>query len=184
MEDFQEFYFIRHGETDWNVQGLMQGHTDIDLNDLGRQQAKLCVELLGPLGITAIVSSPLRRCFDTSTIIHAGLALKTEIITDDRLKERCFGPFEGKHRDTAPQTPDGRIADTDGIEAFDDVKVRARTAIAEHLAALPGERVCFVSHGGVGAALAEDFCDVAIRLPNAHPFHFIQENGVWQSLKM
>ena len=55
------FWFLRHGETDWNAQGLSQGHTDIPLNAVGLAQAERAARTLEGLGIASVVSSPLSR---------------------------------------------------------------------------------------------------------------------------
>lgn len=97
-------YFIRHGETDWNRAGRLQGQTETDLNDLGRSQAArngaaLC-DLLGHYGIDAadlgFVASPMKRTRQTADIVRGALDLKElDYPTDDRLKEITFGEFEG-----------------------------------------------------------------------------------------
>ena len=91
------FWFLRHGETDWNARGLSQGHTDIPLNATGIAQAHAAAPLLRNRGITAIVSSPLSRAYDTAVIAGEVLGLPVEI--DDDLREVGFGAKEGQ-----PQT--------------------------------------------------------------------------------
>ena len=60
------FWFLRHGETDWNARNLSQGNTDIPLNEVGRAQAVNAAKLLRTRGIRSIVSSPLSRAHDTA----------------------------------------------------------------------------------------------------------------------
>lgn len=88
-----ELYFVRHGQTDWNAQGKIQGSTDIPLNDTGREQAMEAQKKLNDVLFNHAISSPLVRAYETAQIILNDRPL--EIITDDRLKERDFGECEG-----------------------------------------------------------------------------------------
>src|SRR5688572_16900664 len=83
----------RHGNTDWNAQGRVQGQTDVPLNDLGRQQAVDAAELLVRLKPDVIVASDLRRAVDTAAALGAltGLSVRP----DPRLRERFFGDWQG-----------------------------------------------------------------------------------------
>jgi broad specificity phosphatase PhoE len=88
------FWFLRHGETDWNAQNLSQGAVDIPLNETGLAQARSASLLLRGRGIRAIISSPLSRARVTADIAAAQLGLSVQI--DDGLKEVAFGVMEGK----------------------------------------------------------------------------------------
>lgn len=88
-----KLYVVRHGETDWNKAKLMQGNTDICLNEVGIQQAKHISEKLKNINFDFCYSSPLSRAFDTASIICDG---KVDIQIDNRLEERELGEFEGK----------------------------------------------------------------------------------------
>lgn len=97
-------YFIRHGETDWNVAGRLQGRRDIPLNDKGRVQAAHCGKILRDLfaqrGLDAVdldyVSSPLVRATETLALARIALGLPRDgATTDDRLAEIAFGDWEG-----------------------------------------------------------------------------------------
>ncbi len=86
-------YLIRHGETDWNNEGRIQGHTNIPLNSHGIAQAeKLAAHLAGEQ-IDTLYTSPLARACMTAQVIGERLGL--EAIPDDRLKERYLGEIEG-----------------------------------------------------------------------------------------
>ena len=98
------FYFIRHGETDWNVEGRLQGGRDIQLNDHGRRQAKQCGDTLRDLlsdhGKTpadlSYVSSPLGRARETMQIVRGSISLPAGgFDVDPRLAELSFGRWEG-----------------------------------------------------------------------------------------
>jgi len=97
-------YYIRHGETDWNREGRLQGRRDIPINANGRAQARRCGEVLGDLfarGATDaarfdFVASPLGRARETMQLVRAGLGLDpTAYRTDPRLTEVSFGAWEG-----------------------------------------------------------------------------------------
>lgn len=84
---------IRHGETDWNADSRLQGHTDIALNDLGRAQAACLASALGHEGLTAVVASPLQRAFETARALAGPLGLACQ--PEPGLRERGFGAMEG-----------------------------------------------------------------------------------------
>ena len=84
---------VRHGQTDWNVNNLLQGSSDIDLNEHGILQAKETAKKLQNINIDCIYCSPLNRTLDTANYINENRNLK--IITDNRLLERGFGNYEG-----------------------------------------------------------------------------------------
>lgn len=86
-------YVVRHGQTDWNVQGRIQGSTDIELNSTGLNQAQKTAELLKNIDFDVIYSSPLKRTVDTAKIINK--YHNVSIIEDSRIIERNFGNFEG-----------------------------------------------------------------------------------------
>ncbi|MBQ3796345.1 MAG: histidine phosphatase family protein [Butyrivibrio sp.] len=86
-------YVVRHGQTDFNAQKIMQGRSDIPLNDTGRAQAKAAREKLGDIKFDVVYSSPLIRAVETASII--GAVPKEQIITDERIIEACFGKYEG-----------------------------------------------------------------------------------------
>lgn len=92
-------YFVRHGETDWNRAGRFQGHKDIPLNDLGRDQARRNGRSLKqnlPTLDLPFLASPMKRTSETMELIRGELGLPVSgYDTDDRLKEISFGEFEG-----------------------------------------------------------------------------------------
>ena len=86
-------YIVRHGQTDWNIQGRIQGSTDIVLNSTGISQAWQTAELLKNIKFEVIYASPLKRTIDTAKIINSYHNIN--IIKDNRIIERNFGYFEG-----------------------------------------------------------------------------------------
>jgi probable phosphoglycerate mutase len=88
------FWFLRHGETDWNAQGLSQGRTDIPLNAVGVAQAERAARTLKASGIATVVASPLIRARRTAEIVAAPLGLPVAL--DEDLAEVNFGEQEGQ----------------------------------------------------------------------------------------
>lgn len=86
-------YFLRHGETDWNVIGRIQGRTDIPLNSNGVRQAKESSEFLTDLNIDYIVTSPLKRAQDTAKIVQE--KINVDLIVMEEFIELSFGDAEG-----------------------------------------------------------------------------------------
>ena len=84
---------IRHGETDWNALGKLQGRTDIPLNETGKKQAKETGAFLKGSDWDVIITSPLRRAKETAEIINQYLGL--EIIEMEDFIERNYGDAEG-----------------------------------------------------------------------------------------
>src|SRR5689334_12381899 len=100
MTSLPTLIFIRHGETDWNVEGRLQGQRDIPLNDTGRAQARrngTAIKAAMPETVGFdFVASPLSRSRETMEIVRAAMGLPAEnYTTDDRLKELTFGAWEG-----------------------------------------------------------------------------------------
>lgn len=96
MKNIKKLYIFRHGETHWNREERFQGHTDIPLNDQGRQQAYELARQLQPLGLQALLSSDLQRARETAEIVSK--LLQIPIFTDKNLREANLGRAEGKTR--------------------------------------------------------------------------------------
>lgn len=93
-------YILRHGQTDWNAEWRLQGQQNIPLNDTGRQQARengaRLMALAGDLGGYDFVASPLDRARETMELARAAAGLDPLAYRiDERLKEICFGDWEG-----------------------------------------------------------------------------------------
>lgn len=136
--------FIRHGQTDWNRDGKLQGSTDIPLNDTGRQQARDAVRALRSGSWDAIVSSPLSRARETAQIIAAGMGI-TLGPSYAELVERDYGEGEGATAEIiAEQWPEG---DYPGLEPIASVVARGTAALALITRDYPGRNVIVVCHG-------------------------------------
>ena len=128
---------VRHGETDWNAEGRLQGHTDRPLNDYGREQARRLAEQLEQ--IDAVYASDLSRARETAEIVAGRLGLP--VVVDPDLREKDWGTWEGL-------TSDERLGveyEGETTEAHRDRVLAAVQRIAERH---PGERVLVVTHGG------------------------------------
>ncbi len=89
-----KLFYVRHGQTDWNLGRFFQGSSDTPLNDTGRAQAGQAAEALKDEHIDVVYVSPLSRARETAAIINRCHGAPT--IADGRLAERCFGDLEGK----------------------------------------------------------------------------------------
>jgi broad specificity phosphatase PhoE len=145
---------VRHGQTAWNALGKLQGHTDIELDDTGRDQARALVAALRAHTIAAVWASDLARARQTAEIIAAALGLPPPSI-DVELRERRFGVFEGLTRDEcAAQFPEAwrawldRTGTPQGAETREVVLARMTRALNRVIATTPGTALV-VTHGGV-----------------------------------
>ena len=160
------FWFLRHGETDWNAQNLSQGSTDIPLNAHGMEQAGVAAVALGGRGIRSVVASPLCRARATADIVGAALGLPVEVEAD--LREVAFGAQEGQPMgDWYDDWIAGRFTPP-GAETF--AALRARAVAAANRALQRERPVLIVAHGALFRALrAEMGLSPHVRTPNALP---------------
>ena len=155
---------IRHGETAWNVDTRLQGHTDIDLNERGQWQAKRVALALAGEPIDAIYSSDLSRAHATAQAIaqrNTQLAQK-QVPTHTGLRERGFGSFEGQtYAQIASNFPEEserwRTRDPHFAPPGGESLLQLRERIATTVTALAsqhiGQQIVIVAHGGVMDAL-------------------------------
>jgi probable phosphoglycerate mutase len=147
---------VRHGETEWNAEGRVQGQTDIPLSDVGRAQAHAAALALANHDFSAIYSSDLMRVHQTAEPAARRLALP--VVLDAALRERHYGIFESllytEVRERFPQQyarfrdkdPDYDFDSGESLRAFFDRSIAAVRRIA---AAHNGEQVLVFTHGGV-----------------------------------
>lgn len=182
----RSFYFVRHGETDWNRESRMQGHTDVPLNETGRTQAARAITVFQSLPITRVVVSDLARARETAAILNS--VLKLPLHLDAGLRERNFGALEGKcvaeieHMKKALQQQ-GLQPEENGYpcppggETYADFRDRVIGAIRTHLNAFQGENVLFVAHGGIYRVLRRLLLQDVDQSPNVQPFLFEKTGG-------
>ncbi|MEO9191608.1 MAG: histidine phosphatase family protein [Acetobacteraceae bacterium] len=161
------FWFLRHGETDWNARGLSQGNVDIPLNPTGLAQARSAAPLLANRGIRTIVSSPLSRARVTADIAAEALGLPVAI--DEGLREVAFGAQEGQPMTEWFATWVAGEWNPEGAETF--VALRARAVAAVNRATALPAAVLVVGHGALFRALRSAMgLEPNVRTRNAVPF--------------
>ena len=151
---------IRHGETAWNAVRRLQGHIDIPLNDEGQRQAAALARALANEPVSAVISSDLQRAMQTAQAVagHHGLPVQT----DDGLRERCYGAFEGMlYTEVMARYPREyalwQARDIDAVmprgereaESFRQFYARSLQGISRWAARHPGQTIVIVAHGGV-----------------------------------
>ena len=147
---------VRHGETAWNVDTRIQGMLDIGLNAKGRWQADRVALALAGEPITAIYSSDLLRAWDTALSISRATGL--HVRTEESLRERGFGVFEGKtFQEIGQLWPDQALRwrkrepefEPEGGESLLRFRERITQSVHALAARHPGEQIVMVAHGGV-----------------------------------
>ena len=130
---------VRHGETDWNAEGRLQGHTDRPLNEHGRRQARELAARLAGEQVDAIYASDLVRARETAEIVGAQLGL--EVAIDPDLREKNWGNWEGLTGDERASV----VFEGESTELHRDrVMAAVRRIVERHR----GGRVVVVTHGG------------------------------------
>lgn len=175
-------WLVRHGETDWNAEGRVQGHTPTSLNDAGRLQARGVAAALAHKKFAAIYASDLPRAAETAEILNENRGLT--IHYTPALRERSFGEYEGKTSDDirAARTAlglkqTGDLADwtgMPGIETEGQLWKRLNPALREISASHGGEDVLVATHGGVVARAIYH----ALEIPEGTPRRFSLSNGI------
>ncbi|MGE0222069.1 MAG: histidine phosphatase family protein [Acetobacteraceae bacterium] len=143
------FWYLRHGETDWNARGVSQGNVDIPLNPTGLAQAKTAGQMLRNRGITTIHASPLSRARVTAEIVAEALDLP--VIIDEGLREVAFGVQEGQPMSEWFANWVAGTVTPEGAEAFPALRLRAVAAVNRATAQPPA--VLVVAHGALFRAL-------------------------------
>lgn len=153
----RKFYFLRHGETDWNHRlKLLQGHTDIPLNEIGHQQASEMAGYLKNFGFQRAISSDLVRAQETARYLDLPIHI------DENLREINLGIAEGKswdfleknyspgfRQEWSSNTPSSLDLRFEAGESRREVTTRVLRSISSHLKSFPDQSLVFVSHGFV-----------------------------------
>jgi broad specificity phosphatase PhoE len=152
----RRLWLVRHGESTWNVLGLVQGHTDVPvLTPRGAKQARRCARLLAGKPICTVVSSDLQRAAQTALPI--GRALHLPVSYARWLRERSLGVAEGTPHTALPSNQlgiaGGRVVDADvapaGGETVRQFYARLVAGVNELLFDHPYGDVVLVGHGGM-----------------------------------
>lgn len=150
------FYFVRHGQTDWNKENKVMGQIDIPLNEVGLKQAHIAAQHIAHIEIAHIVSSPLKRAQQTSEIIAT--ILKRPITVIDELAQNALGILEGRDKvDILDGASIGNLiehlkmgGDIEGAEPWPDFVSRIAVGLNAALAISPDEKpILIVAHGPV-----------------------------------
>ena len=153
-------YIARHGQNEDNVRGILNGHRDLPLTDLGRQQVQQLARRIRDreLVFDVVYASPLDRALETAAIVATELGLAEPIVHDD-LIERNFGIMTGKPVTDIEEmcTPDIIKAEKvtyflcpDGAETFPDLLARGQRVLELMACQHPGQTVLLVCHGDIG----------------------------------
>jgi broad specificity phosphatase PhoE len=172
-----KFLFVRHGRSEWNASGRIQGQIDIALDEVGRQQAQRVAERLSQETIAAIYSSPSQRATATAEAIAAHVGMPVKL--DARLMEYDFGVMSGltwnevteNHPEVASRwLEDPWAVAVESSEGRLNFAKRVTAAMQEIGEQHPDQQVVVVAHGGtVGIYLT---AMLGLDLARRHPFHF------------
>ena len=160
MSESLRLRLVRHGETDWNAQGRIQGHLDVPLNRRGREQAAAVAEQLAGSGARLVLSSDLSRATQTAAIIGGRLGIPVRL--DAALRERNLGVLQGKTAADLGGTDGGQTfvarmindpsARPQGGESLEEFRARVAGLIARLVGDPPAPDLVLVSHGGTTRA--------------------------------
>lgn len=149
-------YFIRHGQTDWNALRLMQGQTDVPLNEEGRLQANKTAQSLQGVTFDKVFCSPLSRALETCKAVVG----KAPITIDSRLIERNFGEYEGKSLQIMIENGFWKENGTQTFErgeSLSQVIDRVYGFLDEITNNYRNKNVLLVAHGGIGMVVKSYF---------------------------
>lgn len=171
-------YLTRHGQTDGNLNLIVQGSTDVPLNKTGVEQAKAAKLELESVVFDAAYSSDLIRAKQTAALVLEGR--KLNVIVDPRLRERGFGSLEGKsHEEYYALTKEEKSKHTESPAA---VTARAMAALQEIAAAHQGKTVFVASHGGLIKHVIAPIMDIPetdLKIDNLSYAKLICNDGKW-----
>lgn len=181
------FILIRHGETDWNIEGRWQGQADVPLNSRGREQAAKLAQTLTGMDISIIYASDLSRTVETASILAR--SLNVELRLDARLREIHQGEWQGvlsseiqkKYADEFRRRRDNPMSVAPpGGETASQVMERVAAAIEDIRLSHPEETVAIVSHGFAIACLLIRYKNI----PVEKLWELIPDNGVWNEIRV
>jgi probable phosphoglycerate mutase len=172
---------VRHGETDWNTAGILQGWLDVPINERGRAQARELALAFAASGFSCVYASPLRRSLETAQIIAAQLRLPPPTCHDG-LKERNFGIIQGIPKaelaelnpalleHIVKRNPDTRFEQG---ESMDECATRVLDGVGDIARQRPGGRVLAITHGWAMDVMAREVRG----LPRSALLHHKPTNG-------
>lgn len=143
-----KIYIVRHGQTDHNKNNLRQGNIDTTLNEEGKKQALLLREEFINKKIDVVMSSPLKRAYETATLIMPN----HNIVIDNRLSERSLGIYEGTLSSSSSFEQYGHFhlnSDENGVERIKDLYSRIDSLFNELKDKYHDKTIMLVTHGAV-----------------------------------
>lgn len=146
-------YVVRHGQTIWNLEGRVQGVSDIPLTDAGIKEAMKLQKLVESLNIDVVISSPLKRALDTAKVI---VNYKIPINTDDRIKERSWGMNEGAKIDEVDNIDCWNVmlnTKVQSIESIQDFMYRVSNFLEDIKVRYKDKNVLVVTHSAVSRVI-------------------------------
>lgn len=175
-------YIVRHGQTDYNKMGIIQGVSDIPLNETGVRQAEKLKLTIDKLNIDLVISSPLVRTKQTATILVKNRKIK--IIYDNRLLERGFGILEGKGIEEydAPSYWNYKLDYNIGenVEKISQLFIRTNNFLQDIKSKYQDKNILIVSHGATIRALHFNIVGfnknhnfLTFKVPNCSLFQYI-----------
>lgn len=168
-----KLYVLRHGQTNYNKEGIFQGDKDIELNEEGREQARITAEELKNIKFDKVYVSPLKRAVETAKIVT-----ENELEIDDRLKERSFGRLEGKK--VIPDYEE-RVEEFQ-IETIESLEKRVGSFLKEIFTKYKNnENILVVTHGGV-AQIINKLLDKRYNFNNFKEFRLKNAKYVYYNL--
>jgi probable phosphoglycerate mutase len=166
-----ELLLVRHGETDWNAAGRLQGHTDRPLSDYGREQARRLADELAGEEFSGIYASDLARARETAEIV--GERLRLAVVLDPDLREKDWGTWEGL-------TPPERVGVELVGESTDEHRRRMLGALGRIAASHPDGRVLVVTHGGSMRRVQTEVLGFALPVvENCGRWACVWSDGAW-----
>ena len=138
---------FRHGQTDWNINFLLQGVTDIPMNSTGIEQVKAAARSLQKSDWDLVLTSPLGRARETAKIIAEHLGFD-EVFEQDLLIERSFGEAEGLAYEQW-KTKYSNLDEIPGGESKSELTARSELLLETFASTHPGKRILAISHGAL-----------------------------------
>ena len=140
-------YIVRHGQTDWNLEGRYAGRVDVPLNENGIRQAKVIHDKLKNVKFDVVFSSPLKRAYKTAQLI-----CDSNIIVDNRIIERSNGDLEGRLKTDIEEVIDFNNPNQTlyRIESIIDFRKRINNFFDDVTKIYKGKNVLIVTHAGIG----------------------------------
>lgn len=141
------FGLFRHGQTDWNINFLLQGVTDIPMNQTGIDQVKLAAQAIRREDWDLILTSPLGRARQTAEIIYDQVGFD-EVLEENLLIERSFGEAEGLSHEQWREKY-SNLDEIPGGESRTQLALRSQTLLDNVSEQFSGKRILAVSHGAL-----------------------------------